>query len=57
MVLEGLEHGTARFVGVGAVGETAVLGEMEDILEIAGNLLRLHVEGAETLDAWSVDEV
>jgi len=57
MVLEGLEHGTARFVGVGAVREAAVLGEMEDLLEIAGNLLGLHVEGAEALDAWSVDDI
>ena len=57
MVLEGLEHSTARFVGVGAVREAAVLGEMEDILEIAGNLLGLHVEGAKALDAWSVDDI
>ena len=34
MVFKGLEHGTARLVGVGAVGETAVFGEAEDLTEI-----------------------
>ena len=57
MLLKGLEHSATRLMGMGAVRETAVLREMEDILEIAGNLLRLHIERAKALDAWSVDEI
>ena len=56
MVFQGLEHRTAWLVGMGAIAEAAVLGELEDFLEVTGQLLLLHVEGAETLDAWSVDE-
>ena len=54
MVFEGFEYGAARLVGVGAVGETAVFGEMENLLEIAGKFLGLHVESAEALDARRV---
>ena len=56
VVFDGFENGAARFVGVGAVGEAALLGELEDFAEIAGQLLTLHVEGAKTLDAWRIDE-
>ena len=56
MVFERFENSTTRFVGVGAVTEAAVLREMKDFLEVAADLLRLHVEGAEALDAGSVDE-
>ena len=56
MVLQGLEHGTARLMGVGTVGEAAVLGEAEDLTEIARQLFRLHVESAEALDARSVNQ-
>ncbi len=41
---------------MGAVRETAVLGEAEDLGEVAGELLRLDVEGAEALDARRVDK-
>ena len=54
MVFEGLEDGTAGFVGVGAVGETAVFREAEDLGEVAGEFLRGHVEGAEAFDSRSV---
>ena len=57
MLLNGLEHGTARLMGVGAVAETAVLGEMEYLLEITCQFLALDVERAETLDARGVDEI
>ena len=56
MVFEGLEDGTAGFVGVGTVGETAVFREAEDLGEVAGEFLGGHVEGAEAFDSRSVDE-
>ena len=56
MILEGLKYGTAGFVGVGTVGETAVLGELEDLGEVAGELFGFDVEGAEAFDARGVDK-
>ena len=56
MFFEGFEHGTARFVGMGAVGETAVFGELEDFLEITCQFFGFYVEGAEAFDARGVDE-
>ena len=56
VVFDGFENGAARFVGVGTVGEAALLGKLEDFAEIAGEFLTFHVEGAETFDAWGVDE-
>ena len=56
MFLERLEYGTARLMGMGAVGEAAVFREPEDLGEIAGNLLGLHVEGAEALNPRGIDE-
>ena len=56
MVFEGFEDSTAGFVGMGAVGETAVFGETEDLLEITCQFFGLHVEGAEAFDARSIDE-
>ena len=56
VVFYGFEYGTAWLMGMGAVGEAALLGEFEDFLEIAGQLLPFHIEGAEALDAGSVDE-
>ena len=57
VVLHGLADGAPRLVGMRAVVETAVLGEVEDLAEIARQLLAPDVEGAETLDARRVDEV
>lgn len=56
MTFEGFEHGAAWFVGVGAVGETAAARYLEQFREVARYLFRLHVERAEALDAWCVDE-
>ena len=56
VVFEGLKHGTARLVGVGAVGETAVFGEAEDLTEIGGEFFGFHIEGAEAFDARGIDE-
>ena len=55
MVFDGFQHGTARLMGMGAVGKAALLGEFENLTEIAGNLFLLHIEGAEALDARGVD--
>ena len=57
MLLDGLQHGTAGFMGMGAVAEAAVLRVTEDFAEVAGQLLTLHVERAEALDARRVDEI
>ena len=57
MVLHCLDDGTARFMGVGAVGELAVLREPEYLLEVAGEFLLLYIEGSEALDARSIDEI
>lgn len=57
MIFEGFPYGTTWFVSVGAVGETAVLREMENLLEIACELFWFHVERAEALDAWGVDNI
>ena len=54
VVFEGLEDGAAGFVGVGAVGETAVFREAEDLGEVAGEFLGGHVEGAEAFDEKSL---
>ena len=56
VVFDGFEHSTAWLMGVGAVAEAALLGELEDFLEIAGQFLAFHIEGAKAFDAWSVDE-
>lgn len=44
-------------MGMGAVGKAAVLGEMEDFLEIGRKFFGLHIKRAEALDAGSIDEV
>ena len=41
---------------MGAVGETAVFGKMENFFEITCQFLRFHIEGTETFDAWGIDE-
>ena len=57
MVLDSIEDGTTGFVSMETVAEAALTGVMEDLAEIAGQLLWLHVEGTEALDARCVDEV
>lgn len=57
MLLNSLQHSATRLMSVGAVVEAAVLGELEDVLEIAFQLFRLYVERAETLYSRSVYQV
>ena len=57
MLLHSLDDGTARFVGVGTVGELAVLRKLENFLEIAGEFLLLDIKGTEDLDARSINAV
>lgn len=57
MLLNSLQHCATRLMSVGAVVEAAVLGELEDVLEIACQLFRLNVERAKTLYSRSVDKV
>ena len=57
MLLHSLDDGTARFVGVGTVGELAVLRKLENFLEIAGEFLLLDIKGTEALDARSINEI
>ena len=57
MVVEGFQHGTSRFMGVGAVAEAAVAGVVEYLLEIACQLGWLYVERAETLYSRGVNDV
>ena len=47
---------TPWFVGMGAVVETAVPGVFEYLPEIVADVFLLHVEGAESLDSWGVDD-
>jgi hypothetical protein len=54
MVFQRFEYGTARFVSVSAVRETAILGEAKNLLEITCQFFRLHIEGAEALDTWGI---
>ena len=56
MVVERLQDRAARLMGVGTIGETAVLGKLEYLTEITGQFLWLDIEGAEALDARGVDE-
>ena len=56
MVFDCLENSATRLVGMGAVGEAALLGEFEDFLEVAGEFFAFHVEGTKALDARGIDE-
>ena len=57
MVFNGLYHGAARLMCVGAIIEAAVFREAEYLFEEARYLFRLHIEGAEALDARRVNDV
>jgi hypothetical protein len=52
-----LADGTTGFVGMCTVRETALLGKLEDFLEIAGKFLSFHIESSKALDARSVYEI
>ena len=57
MVFNGLYHGAARLMCVGAIIEAAVVREAEYLFEEARYLFRLHIKGAETLNARRIDDV
>lgn len=57
VLVERCENGAARLVGVGAVGESAVVGVVENLTEVGGELFGFDVECAEPFDARGVDEV
>ena len=57
MFLYRFQHGTSRFVSMRAVVETAVLREMENLLEIASNFLWLHIERTKSFHSGCVDEI
>ena len=44
-------------MGVGAIRELAILRELEYLLEIAGKLFLLDIEGTKALDARSINEI
>ena len=52
-----LAHSAVGLVGVGAVVETTVGRDAENLLEVMADLLLLHVEGTKAFDAWSIDDV
>ena len=54
--LHSVEHGTAWFMGVGTVAETAVGCHSEDLGEVVSYLGPFKVDGAEGLDARGVDD-
>ena len=57
VLVEGFEDGTTWLVGVGAVAETTLFGDAENLRELVRYLVKLHVYHTETFDAWGVDEV
>ena len=57
MVLNSLEHGTTRLMGVGAITKTAIARAMEYFLGIPGELLWFDVEGTKTVNSWGVDDI
>ena len=57
MVLNSLEHSATGLMGVGAIIETAVARELEYLLEITGEFLRLDVECAKALYSRGVDDI
>ena len=56
VVFDCLENCATRLVGMGAVGKTALLGELENFLKVAGQFFTLHIEGAKAFDTWGVDQ-
>lgn len=54
VVSDGTEDGTARFMGMGAVPETAVGRLLEDFREVMGDLVGLHFDGTEAAYPRSV---
>ena len=57
VLVEGLEDGATWLVGVGAVAESAIFGDAENLREVVRNFVELHIYHTETFDARGVDEV
>ena len=57
VVLQRAEHGASGLVAVGAVAETAVLREVEDVTEIARQLFRFDVERSKTFYSGRIDNI
>ena len=57
MPFNSFTHGTTWLVGMCAVVETAILGKIENLLEVMPHFLAFHVEGTKALDAWCVDDI
>ena len=55
MFFESIEDGTAGFVSMSAVAETAFFGEAEYFGEIVSYFFRLEFDCTEATDSWSVD--
>ena len=56
MVFQSLQHGTTWFVCMRTIIKPAPLREVEDLAEIARQLLRLHIERPESLDSWRINQ-
>lgn len=56
VVFQRFQHRTPRFVGMRTIRKPAPLREMEDFTEITRQLLRLHVERSESLDARRINQ-
>ena len=56
-VFHGFLHGTARFVGVGAVVEAAVLGSLEDFGEIMRDAVAFEFHQSECANSRSINNV
>lgn len=57
VLFDSLTHSTARFVAMGTIAIAAFGRGLENFREVVANFLFFHVEGTETFDAWSIDEV
>ena len=57
MPFNSFTHGTTWLVGMCAVVETAILGKIENLLEVMPHFLAFHVEGTKAFDAWRVDDI
>ncbi len=57
VVLDGGQNGASRFMGMGAVAEPATFRKLENLLEVAGQLLRFHVKRSEPLYSRRVYQV
>ena len=55
MVVESFAYCAPGFVGVGAVGKTAITANREYFAEVMRHFLALEIEGAEAANARCVD--